>query len=680
MEFNLTTKYHPCGDQPQAIERLSTGLRSAGKFQTLLGVTGSGKTFTMANVIQNYRKPALVISHNKTLAAQLYMEFKEFFPQNAVHYFVSYYDYYQPEAYIPQRDIYIEKDADINEDIDRLRLAATSALMSRSDVIIVSSVSCLYGLGSPEDYIGMVIPLKVNDTVEMQIILQKLVEIQYERNEIEFARGKFRVRGSVIEVIPAYEETGLRIIMDGDKIAGLQQIDPLTGNAINHLQQYTLFPSKHFVMPEGKIERAMESIEKELAGRLKEFRSQGKLLEAQRLEGRTRYDIELLKEVGYCKGIENYSRHLSGREPGQRPFTLIDYFPKDFLMFIDESHVTIPQVHSMYNGDYARKKTLIEYGFRLPSAFDNRPMKFEEWEHSVNKAIFVSATPSKYELEQSKGLIAEQVIRPTGLVDPMITVKPARSDERPGGYPGQVKDLVNEIKKRAARKERVLATTLTKRLAEDLSKYLQEAGVKGRYLHSEIETIERVQIIRDLREGKFDVLVGVNLLREGLDLPEVTLVAILDADKEGFLRSETSIIQTVGRTARNVFGEVILYADKITNSMERAIRETERRRKLQTAFNKKNNITPKTIEKEIKKGIEEEVRANRLAREVIKFSQKEYSRAEMIAELESEMYEAAKKLDFERAARVREEIRKIAGDEGVQKARKGAPKRLHVKW
>lgn len=680
MEFNLTTRYQPCGDQPQAIERLSAGLRSAGKFQTLLGVTGSGKTFTMANVIQNYRKPALVISHNKTLAAQLYMEFKEFFPQNAVHYFVSYYDYYQPEAYIPQRDIYIEKDADINEDIDRLRLAATSALMSREDVIIVSSVSCLYGLGSPEDYIGMVIPLKVNDAVEMQIILQKLVEIQYERNEIEFARGKFRVRGSVIEVIPAYEETGLRIIMDGDKIAGLQQIDPLTGNVINHLQQYTLFPSKHFVMPEGKIERAMESIEKELAGRLKEFRLQGKLLEAQRLEGRTKYDIELLKEVGYCKGIENYSRHLSGREPGQRPFTLIDYFPKDFLMFVDESHVTIPQVHSMYNGDYARKKTLIEYGFRLPSAFDNRPMKFEEWEHSINKAIFVSATPSKYEIERSNGLIAEQVIRPTGLVDPMITVKPARSDEKPGGYPGQVKDLVNEIKKRAARKERVLATTLTKRLAEDLSKYLQEAGIKGRYLHSEIETIERVQIIRDLREGKFDVLVGVNLLREGLDLPEVTLVAILDADKEGFLRSETSIIQTVGRTARNIFGEVILYADKITKSMERAINETERRRKLQTAFNEQNNITPKTIEKEIKKGIEEEVRANRLAREVIKFNQKEYNRAEMIAELESEMYEAAKKLDFERAARVREEIRKIAGDEGVRKAGKGAPKRLHVKW
>jgi len=651
-EFRLVSDFLPRGDQPAAIEGLCRGLDEGRKYHTLLGVTGSGKTFTMANVIAHYNRPTLVISHNKTLAAQLYAEFREFFPENAVEYFVSYYDYYQPEAYIPQKDIYIEKDASINEEIDRLRLAATSSLMSRDDVIIVASVSCIYGLGSPEDYEQMMLPLSAGQRIERDEILRRLVNLQYERNDYELARGKFRVRGDVLEVYPAYEEFAYRIEMFGDEIVMLVSINPLTGETISEDERLTIYPAKHYVLPEGKIVRALVTIEAELGERLEEFRSQGKLLEAQRLEAGTRYDMEMLKELGYCPGIENYSRHLAGRPPGSRPYTLIDYFPKDFLSIVDESHVTLPQLHGMYNGDRSRKETLVEHGFRLPSALDNRPLKFEEWEAVINQVVFVSATPGPYELEKCKGEVAEQIIRPTGLVDPFVRVESAG---------GQVEHLLGEIRKRARMGDRVLVTTLTKRLAEELSEYIREEGIRCRYLHSEIETIERVEILRDLRMGKFDCLVGINLLREGLDLPEVSLVAILDADKEGFLRSETSLIQTIGRTARNVNAEVILYADEVTSSMRRAIDETNRRREIQLAFNKEHGITPETIRKEIRKGIEAEITSRRLVYSAVGRSEEQYIGQDALKELEEEMYQAAERLDFEEAARLRDRILAIQG-------------------
>jgi len=630
--FKLVSDFEPKGDQPQAIEALCKGLDEGAAHQVLLGVTGSGKTFTMANVIAHYGRPTLVISHNKTLAAQLYSEFKEFFPANAVNYFVSYYDYYQPEAYIPQKDIYIEKDASINEDIDRLRLAATSALMSRRDVIIVASVSCIYGLGSPSDYREMMVHLKKGASYERDDILRKLVEIQYDRNDVDFSRGKFRVRGDVIEVYPAYEEFALRFELFGDELESIYEIHPLTGEILASFDEYFIYPAKHFVLPDGTIESALKSIEAELEERLEELRSQGKLLEAQRLEARTRYDLEMLSEVGYCSGIENYSRHLSGRSPGSRPYTLIDYFGDDFLTIVDEAHATVPQIRGMYAGDYSRKKTLVEHGFRLPSALDNRPLRFDEWERLNKRLIYVSATPGPYELEKTGGEVVEQIIRPTGLVDPVIRVEGARD---------QVPRLIDEIRKRAARKERTLVTTLTKKLAEYLAAYLKEEGFKCAYLHSEIQTIERVEILRDLRLGKFDVVVGVNLLREGLDLPEVSLVAILDADKEGFLRSETSLIQTIGRTARNVNAEVILFADGITGSMRRAIDETNRRRAIQVEYNRKHNIKPETIKKAVRAGIEEEVAARRRVVETIQRDEMKYVTLEQIRELEEEMYKAA---------------------------------------
>ncbi|MBV6518213.1 MAG: excinuclease ABC subunit B [Candidatus Brocadia sp.] len=648
--FKLASPFTPQGDQPRAIQQLVEGYKKNARHQTLLGVTGSGKTFTMANVIAALERPTLVMTHNKTLAAQLYSEFKSFFPENAVGYFVSYYDYYQPEAYIPQRDIYIEKEATINQEIDRLRLAATSNLMSRKDVIIVASVSCIYGLGSPEEYQEMYLHLCRGDSIERNKLLRKLIDIQYDRNDLEFVRGTLRVRGDVVEVFPAYEEFAYRIELFGDEVDRISMINPATGNTLQDVREISVYPAKHFVMPEGKIKGVVKSIEYELNNRLKELRSNEKLLEAQRLEARTRYDMEMLLEVGYCHGIENYSRHLSSRAPGETPYTLFDYFPKEFFLIIDESHVSVPQIAGMYHGDRARKETLVNYGFRLPSALDNRPLRFDEWEKRIHQILFVSATPGTYELKQCKGRTAEQIIRPTGLVDPIIYVKPAKT---------QVEDLLKQIKKRALEKERVLVTTLTKRLAEDLSEYIKEEGLKGMYLHSEIDAIERVTILRDLRLGKFDVLVGVNLLREGLDLPEVSLVAILDADKEGFLRSETSLIQTIGRTARNVNAEVILYADEITNSMRRAMDETNRRRELQLAYNKKHNITPKTIQKEIKKGIEDEVSSHRIVYETVAESEEEYLTQEFVNELEEEMLRAAEALEFERAAELRDKIQRI---------------------
>ena len=648
--FKLVSSFTPQGDQPRAIQQLVEGYKNNINYQTLLGVTGSGKTFTMANVIAALGKPTLVMTHNKTLAAQLYSEFKSFFPGNAVGYFVSYYDYYQPEAYIPQRDIYIEKEATINQEIDRLRLAATSNLISRRDVVIVASVSCIYGLGSPEEYQEMYVHLGKGDCIERNTILRKLVSIQYERNDISFVRGSLRVRGDVIEVFPAYEETAYRIELFGDEVDRISIINPTTGNSLQEVKEVSIYPAKHFVMPEGKIEGVVRSIEYELNDRLKELRSKEKFLEAQRLEARTRYDMEMLLEVGYCHGIENYSRHLSGRAPGETPYTLFDYFPKDFFLIVDESHVSVPQITGMYHGDRARKETLVEYGFRLPSALDNRPLRFDEWESRIHEILFVSATPCPYELNKCQGKVVEQIIRPTGLVDPIIYVKPAKT---------QVDDLLKQIKKRAQKKERVLVTTLTKRLAEDLSEYIKEEGLKGMYIHSEINAIERVTILRDLRLGKFDVLVGVNLLREGLDLPDVSLVGILDADKEGFLRSETSLIQTIGRTARNVNAEVILYADEITNSMKRAIDETDRRRELQIAYNKKHNITPTTIRKEIKKGIEDEVSSHKIVYESVAESEEEYVTQEFVNELEEEMLKAAELLEFERAAELRDRMQAI---------------------
>jgi excinuclease ABC subunit B len=649
-DFELVSDYAPAGDQPAAIEKLVNGIREGKRDQVLLGVTGSGKTFTMANVIAQMNRPTLVLSHNKTLAAQLYGEFKEFFPNNAVSYFVSYYDYYQPEAYIPARDIYIEKDSSINEEIDRLRLLATSALVSRRDVIVVASVSCIYGLGSPKDYLEMMIPLQIGDEIDRDKLLLKLVDIHYERNDYELARAKFRARGDVIEVWPAYEEFAFRIELWGDEVENLSIINPLTGEEAKKLNEIYVYPAKHFVMPMDRIEAAVLLIEAELHERLEHFKKEGKLLEAQRLQARTRYDVELLRETGFCPGIENYSRALADRKPGEPPYTLLDFFPEDSLLMIDESHVTIPQIRAMWAGDNSRKTTLVEHGFRLPMALDNRPLKFDEWNKRPGQRILVSATPADWELEQTKGEIVEQVIRPTGLVDPEIHIVPAR---------GQVPHLMAAIRERAETGERVLVTALTKRLSEDLTTYMLEEGIRCKWLHSELDAIERVEILRELREGKFDAVVGVNLLREGLDLPEVSLVAILDADKEGFLRSATSLIQTIGRSARNVNAKVILYADRMTDSMQQAIDETNRRREIQLAYNKANGITPETIQKAIRRGIEEEIAANNLVLETSGGNETYYVTQEFINELEAEMMKAAESLEFERAAQLRDRIMQL---------------------
>jgi excinuclease ABC subunit B len=654
--FQLVSPFEPAGDQPQAIEALTEGLRSGKKFQTLMGVTGSGKTFTMANVIQRMQRPTLVLSHNKTLSAQLYAEFRAFFPDNAVAYFVSYYDYYQPEAYIPQRDIYIEKDASINEEIDRLRLAATSALMSRRDVIIVASVSCIYGLGSPEDYREMMVALRVGQEVPRDRLLERLIDIQYERNDVSFERGKFRVRGDCVEIVPSYEEFGIRIEFWGDEIEQVSLIDPTSGEVLRRQDEVFIYPAKHFVLPDERINNAIEDLHRELEERLAVFRSQGKLLEAQRLSARTRFDLEMLQEVGYCPGIENYSRPLAGRPPGSPPDTLYSFFPDDFLLFVDESHVTIPQVRAMHAGDRSRKTTLVEHGFRLPSALDNRPLTFEEWEQRVNQAIFVSATPGPYELEKSAGAVVEQVIRPTGLLDPIVEVAPARA---------QVPHLLEQIRQRTAVGERVLVTTLTKRLAEDLADYFEKQQVRCKWLHSELDAFERVELLRDLRQGQFDVLVGVNLLREGLDLPEVSLVAILDADKEGFLRSETSLMQTIGRSARNVNAKVILYAERVTDSMQRAIEETLRRRGVQQAYNQAHGITPETIRKSIRAGIEAAASAHAQSNAAVgRTDEAQYITEEYLAELEDEMLAAADALEFERAAALRDRIEQMQSQIG----------------
>ncbi len=648
MEFRLQAPFEPAGDQPQAIRELVENLRGGRREQVLMGVTGSGKTFTMANVIQQVQRPTLVLSHNKTLAAQLYSEFKEFFPHNAVSYFVSYYDYYQPEAYIPQRDIYIEKDASINEEIDRMRLATTSSLVSRRDVIVVASVSCIYGLGSPADYKAMMVGVSVGDVLDRDAMLAKLVDIQYERNDTDPSRGKFRVRGDSVEVWPSYEEFAYRLEFWGDEIERLSIINPTSGETIDKLEQVYIYPAKHFVLPEERIHNAVDEIRLELRERLELFKSQGKHLEAQRLSARTRYDIEMMMEMGYCPGIENYSRPLSGRAPGEPPYTLFDFFPQDYLLIVDESHATVPQVGGMFNGDRSRKVTLVEHGFRLPCALDNRPLKFEEWRQRIKQVVYVSATPGPFELEQTGGEVVEQVVRPTGLLDPVIEIVSAR---------GQVPHLLAQIRERSAVGERVLVTALTKRLAEDLAAYFTDNGVLCKWLHSELDAFERVELLRDLRQGKFEALVGVNLLREGLDLPEVSLVAILDADKEGFLRSETSLMQTIGRAARNVNAKVILYADKVTDSMQRTIDETSRRRALQEAYNKEHGITPESIKKAIFAGIESTASAHAEANaKVGRTDETVYITEEYIAELEGEMFAAAEAMEFERAASIRDRI------------------------
>lgn len=653
--FKLVSEFKPKGDQPKAIEALSEGVLKGIRHQVLLGVTGSGKTFTMANVIERVQKPTLVISHNKTLAAQLYGEFKELFPENAVEFFVSYYDYYQPEAYIPSTDTYIEKDTQINEKIDKMRHAATRSLLERNDVIIVASVSCIYGLGSPEAYHGMLLYLERGMEISREEILSKLVEILYERNDIDFHRGTFRVRGDVIDVFPAHEENrAIRIELLGDRVKALSEIDPLRGKTLQPLEKVPIYPGSHYVTPGDQLQRAIESIREELRERVAWFRSQNRLLEAQRLEQRTNFDLEMLQELGYCQGIENYSRHLTGRRPGEPPPTLLDYYPKDYLLFIDESHVTIPQLIGMYRGDRSRKETLVEYGFRLPSALDNRPLRFEEFEERVNQVIYVSATPGEYEMEKSQGRIIEQIIRPTGLSDPLLEVKPAKN---------QVDDLMEEIQKRVKRKERVLVTTLTKRMAEDLTEYYSDLGIRVKYLHSDIDTLDRVEILRDLRLGKFDVLIGINLLREGLDLPEVSLVAILDADKEGFLRSEKSLIQTFGRAARNVNGKVILYADKITGAMNQAISETNRRRRIQEEYNKIHGITPQSIQKSVRDILSSIYEADYFTVPIVSEAKEEYlSLKEIpfkIEKLKKEMMEAARRLEFERAAEIRDRIQRL---------------------
>ena len=646
-DFALVTDFQPTGDQPQAIAKLIEGLEKVYSHQTLLGATGTGKTFCMANVIQAAQRPTLIIAHNKTLAAQLYSEFKDFFPQNAVEYFVSYYDYYQPEAYIPSTDTYIEKDADINDEIDKLRLAATSALLSRRDVIIVASVSCIFGLGSPEEYGKVVISLHRGEVRKRDKVLRHLVDVHYERNDYELSRGKFRVRGDTLEVQPAYEEFAYRIEFWGDEIERLVQVDTLTGEILAEMDTVDIYPAKHFITPEDKLVVAVQDIRNELDTHLESLRAEGKLLEAQRLEHRTNYDLEMLQQIGYCSGIENYSRHLAQRPAGSAPWTLLDYFPDDFLLIIDESHMTIPQLRGMYRGDRSRKETLVDFGFRLPSALDNRPLRFEEFEKYVYQVIYTTATPGPYELERSKQII-DQIIRPTGLVDPEIIVKPTR---------GQIDDLYQQIQERVSRGERVLVTTLTKRMAEDLSDYLADMGVKVHYLHSEIQTIERVEILRSLRSGTFDVVVGINLLREGLDLPEVSLVAILDADKEGFLRSEQALIQTVGRTARHVNGQAIMYADTITGSMQRAIDETNRRRKTQMEYNERHGIEPRSIVKAIK-DLTDQVRevAEEKAEYVVAGDMPKDELARVVEQLEKQMKAAAAELEFEKAAMLRDQI------------------------
>ncbi len=656
-EFKLKTGFIPKGDQPKAIEQLTKGIINRLKHQVLLGVTGSGKTFTVANVIANVNKPTLVIAHNKALAAQLYGEFKELFPENAVEFFVSYYDYYQPEAYIPTTDTYIEKDALINDDIDRLRHSATMSILERTDVIVVASVSCIYGIGSPEDYLGMHLFIEEGMRTKRDDLLKKLVEMLYVRSDVDFKRGSFRVRGDIVDVFPAFSsDRTIRIEFFGDDIDSIFQCDPLKGETIRRLEKIILYPNSHWITPRPKLEKAFNGIEKELEEQIRYFRNMGELLYAQRIEQRTRFDLEMLKEFGFCHGIENYSRHLSGRLLGEPPYTLIDYLLSgpsngDYLLVIDESHATIPQIRGMYEGDRSRKQTLVDYGFRLPSALDNRPLRFEEFEHRTNQVIYISATPGDFEIEKSKGRIVEQVIRPTGLIDPKMIIKPVKA---------QVENLLEEIRKRAEKNERVLVTTLTKKMAEDITDYYTELGIKARYLHADIDTLERIEILRDLRLGKFDVLIGVNLLREGLDIPEVSLVAIFDADKEGFLRSERSLIQTAGRAARNVNGEVILYADAITRSMERALNETNRRRKIQLEYNKKMNITPETIKSQIKDILSSIYESDYFTVPAVAEETSEYELNEVtIKKLESEMKDAAKNLDFERAAIIRDKIKEL---------------------
>jgi excinuclease ABC subunit B len=654
VKFKLVSNYVPGGDQPQAIDKIAKNLTDGYSHQVLLGVTGSGKTFTMANVIERVQRPALVISHNKTLAAQLFTEFKTLFPENEVHFFVSYYDYYQPEAYKPQTDTYIEKDSSINEEIDKLRLLATNALFERDDVIIVASVSCIYGLGSPEAYYGMLIVLEEGQGVPRRMLLDKLIDCQYERNDTDFYRGKFRVRGENIDIFPAYEEEkAYRVILANDKVESIHTIDPLTGKIINRLRRCTIFPATHYVTPRHTLEKAMQTIEEELAQQLPLLRSQNKLLEAQRLEMRTKYDLEMIREIGYCSGIENYSRHLTGRLPGEPPPTLIDYLPKNAIIMIDESHVTIPQLTGMYRGDRSRKTTLVEYGFRLPSALDNRPLTFEEFEEREGQVLYISATPAQYELKKANGHVVEQIIRPTGLMDPKIEVKAAKN---------QIDTLLPEIRAVVEAGERVLVTTLTKRFAEDLTDFLLDAGIKAKYLHSDIDTLERVAIVRDLRQGKFDVLVGVNLLREGLDLPEVSLVAILDADKEGFLRSQTSLIQTCGRTARNINGRVLMFGDVVTDSMRRAIQETERRRKVQAKYNKDHGITPEGIKKDVVDILSSIYEKDYYTIPVDEFEEQGIEPkklSKMVSKLRKEINEAAKRWDFERAAQLRDRLMKL---------------------
>jgi len=656
--FNLVSDFELAGDQARAIGELVEGLERGDRHQVLLGVTGSGKTFTMAQTIARVNRPTLVMVHNKTLAAQLYQEFRRFFPENAVEYFVSYYDYYQPEAYVPATDSYIEKEATINDEIDRMRLSATRSLFERRDVIIVASVSCIYGLGSPEAYYGMLVPLERGQRISREQILRRLVEIQYERNDHDFGRGTFRVRGDIVEVYPSYEEQGLRIELFGDEVDELATFDPLTGKTIRHHDKIAVYPKSHFVAPRDRTKKAVEAIKEELAWYRSELESQGKLLEAQRLHQRTMFDLEMIREIGYCHGIENYARHLTGRAPGEPPPTLLDYLPKDALIIVDESHQTVPQIRGMYHGDRSRKEVLVAYGFRLPSALDNRPLNFDEWQARVGQVLFVSATPGPYELSQSQGVVVEQIIRPTGLIDPPIEVRPVK---------GQVDDLLHEIRSRAQVRERVLVTTLTKRMAEDLTQYYQELGVRVRYLHSDIETLERVQILRDLRRGEFDVLVGINLLREGLDLPEVSLVAILDADKEGFLRSGGSLIQTSGRAARNVNGRVIMYADTETESMRAAISETSRRRALQEAYNLEHGITPQSIVKQIDEVMSSVYERDYVTPPVLRDGTERFrTQAELdahLATLQNEMKAAAANLDFEKAAAIRDEIKRLRNPE-----------------
>ena len=649
-KFKLVSKFKPSGDQPKAIERLTEGLKNNKKFQTLLGVTGSGKTFTLACVIEKINLPTLVISHNKTLASQLYTEFKSFFPYNAVEYFVSYYDYYQPESYIPQTDTYIEKDASINEKLDRLRLSATSALASRDDVIVVASVSCIYNLGSPQDYKDLILYIQKNDITSIDNLAKRLVFLQYERSDFDFRRGTFRIKGDTVDIFPSYKEKAIRIEFFADQIEKIYEINPVSGEKLLELQKLALYPAKHFIMSQEKINMALKTIEWELEDRVLYLKKNNKLLEAQRLESRTRYDMEMLREMGYCHGIENYSRHFSQAPAGSRPYCLLDYFPKRFLTIIDESHVTIPQLRGMYEGDKSRKETLVEYGFRLPSCLDNRPLKFQEFMQLVDQVIFVSATPSNFEIELSGGEVIEQIIRPTGLLDPKIYVRPTE---------GQIEDLIKEISIRAKKGQRSLVTTLTKRMAEELSEFLKEKGLAVNYIHSEIETLERAKILKELRLKKFDALIGINLLREGLDLPEVSLVAILDADKEGFLRSTTSLIQIAGRCARNIDATVIMYADNITDSIKKAIEETERRRKIQLEYNIKNKITPKSIDKIIKEGIEVYLEEEEKIKQKLEITDEEFDILEAIGQLEKEMNIAAKNLQFEKAIEIREKIKEL---------------------